>query len=488
MLDIQVSRESKQSLYRQISENIKERIRDGRLPANTRLPTVRQFAKDLNVTRLTIQNAYSELQADGWIEATVGRGTYVSSSIQPMTLAPTIGQYLTPDSAINDMLEISQVMGVRSMGMAHPDPALFPAAEFWPYLVRLQGQANDLLGYGPIQGDTELRVELAELLREIGLTAVPEDILITAGTMQAIFLVTRTITRPGDIVLVDEPTFLGTLSILKALELDFKTVPLDDEGPILDKFEKVLQTHRPRFYYAIPNFHNPTGIFMSQARREAVLALAKQYDCLIVEDDIYGRLTYNSHPPPPPLKAQDPTNRVIYLGGFSKVLMPGLRVGYAIAPPHLRTQLLQLRRATDLCSPPFVQRALAHFLGDGGLKRHLKRVLPVYRERRDVLLSALRQYMPPEVSWSQPKGGFCCWVSLPRYFERGELYRTALQHGFAFTPGEAYLIESEQEDYLRLCFGNQNITSIRVGVKLLADLIIRRMEGRERPSGILPHV
>jgi DNA-binding transcriptional MocR family regulator len=154
----------------------------------------------------------------------------------------------------------------------------------------------------------------------------------------------------------------------------------------------------------------------------------------------------------------------------------------------LRTKLLQLRRATDLCSPPFVQRALAHFLHDGGLKRHLRRVLPVYRERRDVLMSALRQYMPNDVRWSDPKGGFCCWVSLPRYFAPGELYRTALQHGFAFTPGEAYLIESEHEDYLRLCFGNQNITSIRVGVKLLADLIIRRMEGRDRPSESLPLV
>ena len=485
MLDIQLSRNGKQSLYHQIAENIKEQIRDGRLPANTRLPTVRQFAHDLNVTRLTIQNAYSELQADGWIEATVGRGTYVSACIQPMTLSPSVGQFLTPDSAINDMLEISQVMGVRSMGMAHPDPAFFPADEFWPYLMRLQGQANQLLGYGPIQGDTELRVELAESLREIGLTAVPEDILITAGTMQAIFLTTRAITRPGDTVLVDEPTFLGTLSILKALELNFERVPLDDEGPILDKFEEALRTHHPRFYYAIPNFHNPTGIFMSQARREAVLALAEQYNCLIVEDDIYGRLAYGETPPPP-LKAQDSSHRVIHLGGFSKVLMPGLRVGYAIVPPHLRTHLLQLRRATDLCGPPFVQRALAHFLRDGGLKRHLRRVLPVYRERRDVLLSALREYMPDEVRWSQPKGGFCCWVTLPRYFAPGELYRTSLRHGFAFTPGEAYLIDAEHEDYLRLCFGNQNLTSIRAGVKLLSELIIRRIEGRERPSEYMP--
>lgn len=487
MLDVILNRSSNQSLYRQIAEQIKTQIGNGRLPANTRLPTVRQLAQDLGVTRLTIQNAYGELQADGWIEATVGRGTFVSPSVQPVSLQPTIGQFLTPDSALSDMLEISQIIGVRSMAMAHPDPSLYPAEEFCDYLQRLRPIAANLFSYGPIQGDAELRVEVAKLVQEAGITAVPDQILITSGAMQAISLVTQTLTRPGDTVLIDQPTFLGTLNIIKAQHLRSQAVPLQPDGPDLEALEQAMQAHRPRFYYAIPNFHNPTGACTTPEKRGAILDLAARYNCLIVEDNIYGNLAYDS-PPPPPLKAEDSHGRVIYLSGFTKDLMPGLRIGYVVVPPHLRTRLLTLRRSTDMCSPEMTQRALAHFLRDGGLKRHLRRVLPVYKGRRDTLMEALTAFMPGSVTWTRPGGGFCSWVRLPRYFAPGELYRLALQNGFAFTPGEAYLMEETEAEYLRLCFGNQSTAGIRAGVQLLSDLITQRMQAGSRPSTWLPIV
>lgn len=487
MLDVTLNRTSNQSLYRQIAEQIKTQIGNGRLPANTRLPTVRQLAQELGVTRLTIQNAYGELQADGWVEATVGRGTFVSPSVQPMSLQPTIGQFLTPDSALSDMLEISQIIGVRSMAMAHPDPSLYPADEFCDYLHRLRPIAAQLLSYGPIQGDSELRVEVAKLVQEAGITAVPEQVLITAGAMQGISLVTQALSQPGDLVLVDQPTFLGTLNIIKAQHLRSQAIPLHADGPDMETLAQAMREQRPRFYYAIPNFHNPTGYCTSPEKRTALLALARQYDCLIVEDNIYGNLAYDA-PAPPPLKAQDTDGRVIYISGFTKDLMPGMRIGYAIVPPHLRTHLLTLRRSTDMCSPEITQRALAHFLRDGGLKRHLRRVLPVYKERRDALMSALTAFMPAPVTWSQPEGGFSSWVRLPRYFAPGELYRLALQNGFAFTPGEAYLMDEPHAEYLRLCFGNQSAAGILAGVQLLSDLIMQRIRAGSRPSTWLPIV
>lgn len=486
-LNLTLNRDTKLALYRQIAEQIKTQIGNGRLPANTRLPTVRKLAKDLSVTRLTIQNAYSELQADGWIEATVGRGTYVSPSVQRMSLQPTIGQYLTPDSALSDMLEINQIVGVRSMAMAHPDPSLFPTNEFWEHLNRLRPNAAQLFSYGPIQGDTELRVQVANLLNEKQITAVPEDIIITSGTMQAITLIVQAITNPGDTVLVDEPTFLGTLNILKAQRLNWHAVPLNEDGPDLEALEHALQKYRPRFYYTIPNFHNPTGISMSQETRLAIITLAEKYSCTIIDDNIYGPISFDG-PEPLPLKALDKTGRVIYISGFSKALMPGLRIGYLVAPPHLRTRLLTLRRSTDLCSPELTQRALAHFLQDGGLKRHLKRVIPAYKERRDALMETLALHMPKTVQWTHPTGGFCCWVTLPYYFERGELYQVALQNGFAFTPGEAYLLEDDQYDHFRLCFGNQSTAGIRSGIRLLADLIRQRITEGKQPSSWIPVV
>lgn len=486
MLDLSLNRTTKQALYRQIAEQIKTQIGDGRLPANTRLPTVRKLAQELGVTRLTIQNAYSELQADGWVEATVGRGTFVSPAVQPISLQPTIGQYLTPDNVLSDMLEINQVVGVRSMAMAHPDPTLFPVDEFWPYLERLRPSASQLFSYGPIQGDPELRVEIAKLLQDAGMTAVPDDILITSGAMHGISLAAQALAQPGDTVLVDQPTFLGTLNILKALRLNWTAVPIQPDGPDLDALEQALQTQKPRFYYTNPNFHNPTGLCFSAEKRQAILALTRQHNCAILEDDIYGNLAYDDSPPATLKAFSTHQDDLIYLSGFSKVLMPGLRIGFLIMPPDLRTRLLSLRRSTDLCSPGLFPHALAYFLRDGGLKRHLKRVIPVYRERRDALMIALQTHMPHQVSWSVPQGGFCTWVTLPHYFAPGELYRIALQNGFAFTPGEAYLMNDDQADHLRLCFGNQSTTSVRAGVELLSQLIRHRIEHGRQTSEWLP--
>lgn len=471
MLTFDLNRQGKQSLYRQIAEQIKTQISNGRLPANSRLPTVRQLASQLGVTRLTIHNAYSELQADGWVEAVVGRGTFVSRAVQPHAMLDTVGHRLTADGVLDDIMELNHVVGVRSMALAHPDDSFFPVDEFWHSLGQIHHNGKALMHYGSIQGNPQLRVVLANMVREEGITAVPEQIMITVGAMQAIALVAQALAQPGDTVLVDAPTFLGTLNILHAQKLVPINVPLDQDGPRLDQLEQLIRQHRPRFYYAMPNYHNPTGLCMPLARRQELLRLAQIYQLPIIEDDIYGKL-YHDAPPPPPLMALDPGENVVYLTSFSKMLMPGLRTGYLIThDDELRRRLLALRRATDLGNPGFVQQATAVFLQNGGLKRHLRKVRPVYRHRRDVLLASLQAHMPDCVQWTTPSGGFCCWLTLPHLFAPGELYRTALQHGFAFTPGDAYLPTASGGDHFRLCFGNQPPAAIRAGVKLLAQII-----------------
>jgi DNA-binding transcriptional MocR family regulator len=486
-IDLSIDRQSKTAVYQQIAEQIKTQISNGNLPPNTRLPTVRQLAADVGITRLTAQNAYAELQADGWLEATVGRGTFVSSAVQTISLTPQVGQYLTPDHAVDDMIALSQVLGVRSMAMAQPDAAFFPIDEFWRHLDRLKPVAGDLFGYGSIQGDADLRVEVAKMLGEVGITAVPGDILITAGAMQSVMLLAQAIAKAGDTVLVEQPTFLGTLHILETQGLNWVGIPFAGAGPNLAALEQSLQTCKPAFYYTVPNFHNPTGISMDLARREAVLSLMAAYDCLVVEDDIYGALAFDG-PPPLPLKALDTENRVIYLSSFSKSLMPGLRTGFILMPEALQTRLLSLRRANDLCGPALTHRALAHFMRDGGLKRHLKRVLPIYRERRDALLAALASEMPPGVTWTHPEGGFCTWVTMPRLFASGQLYRQALENGFAFTPGEAYMLDEPNKEFMRLCFGSQTPAGIRAGVAFLGGLIRRQLEEEKRQAAWLPVV
>jgi DNA-binding transcriptional MocR family regulator len=252
-------------------------------------------------------------------------------------------------------------------------------------------------------------------------------------------------------------------------------IPLDDEGPVPEAVEAAILEHQPRFFYTVPTFHNPSGITASVARREALAALAARHDLWLVEDDVYGRLAYDG-PPPPALASFDRAERVIYLSSVSKALAPDLRIGWVVAPKEVREQLLALRYATDLCLPTVLQRALASFLTEGGLATHLARSLPVYRRRRDALLMALRHHMPKGVSWTEPQGGLCAWLTLPGDERLRDVHRLALRYGLAVAPGAAFWVTPPEAIHLRLAFGHHDEATIWSCVELLARLITTRLE------------
>jgi DNA-binding transcriptional MocR family regulator len=476
-LDFHLDRSNPVALYQQISEHLKARISDGRLPAGARLPTVRQLASDLGVTRLTIQNAYAELQSAGWIESTVGRGTYVSHEVNGHSFGRGMVA-LTPDGVINDILQLNQIVGLRSMASASPDPRLFPAEEFWSMLAELQSDAVAMVSYSSTQGDPHLRVEISQDLAERGVDASPEEILVVAGVTQGLALISRTLAQAGETILVEQPTYLGLLHTLKLHNLNAVGVPLDEDGPVLAVLEQMIQQHRPRFFYTVPTFQNPTGRCMSLERRLGVLELCANSGVVVVEDDIYGRLAYDA-PSPPPLYTLDTRGQTIYVGSYSKVLMPGLRLGYVVAPPRWADKLLSLRRATDLCSPTLLQRTLALFLRNGGLKRHLRRVLPIYRERRNALVAALQRNLPLSVQWVQPQGGFCAWLTMPSYHPFTDLEQALLRQGWAVTPGEVFLAESAPQKSVRVCFGTVTPDVINAGVDAVSFAIRERLATAE---------
>ncbi|GIV78246.1 MAG: GntR family transcriptional regulator [Litorilinea sp.] len=490
-LSLKLDRQAGPALYQQLAEQIKLQIVQGRLPAGTQLPTVRELARTLGVTRVTVQMAYHELQNAGLVEATVGRGTFVSRHVEARPPAQSLGRQLTPDAVVNDILQLGQIAGLRSLADAAPDASLFPAQEFWQALDECRGEALEMVRYGASQGDPLLRVEVARLLQDRGMAVTPDEVLIVAGVTQGLALVAQALARPGEPVLVEQPTYLGFLHTLKAHGVQPLAVPLDEEGPIPEAVERLAIQQRPRFFYTVPTFQNPTGVCATPARRAQLLALAEQYGFLLVEDDLYARLSYEG-PPPPAVKSLDRSESVIHVGGFSKLLMPGLRLGYVVAPPPIHERLLSLRRAMDLCSPPLLQRALARFLHEDGLKRHLRRVLPLYRQRRDALLAALRHHMPPAVQWTRPQGGFCVWLTLPRRSTLADLQQAALQQGWAFAPGEVFLTRPSPDYHLRLCFGAQPPEWIAQGVEVLANLIRERLDRQESviepPSDWLPLV
>jgi DNA-binding transcriptional MocR family regulator len=274
-------------------------------------------------------------------------------------------------------------------------------------------------------------------------------------------------------VLVESPTYLGMVHILKTYGLRPISVPMDDEGPDLTVIERAMHHDRPRFFYTVPTFHNPTGLCMSETRRRDLLDLAASYKLPIIEDDIYGPLALDG-PAPLTLRSMDRDGIVIYVGSASKVLMPGLRVGWMVASSELQHELILRRLAIDLFGPPFVQRALALFIQQGRLKAHLKRVLPVFRTRRDALMKALRRHMPEGVTWTQPVGGFSTWATLPADIMTS-VYHGALQRGVAFTPGTAFLADSTSDRYMRLCYSTQPVEELDGIVALLAGVIRERL-------------
>lgn len=470
-MQITLNRNSPQPLYTQLAQDIQRRIRSGALPPGARLPTVRELAVQLGVTRLTVHTAYSELQSGGWVEATVGRGTFVSAPSETISVQTDYGRDLSTPSILNDMVRLARLPGMRSLAMADASPDLYPLREFGRALDEaLTTGGAAVLSYTPSQGDPLLRTTLADLLRERGLNAAPDEIVVTSGATQAMSLIGRALARPGDTVLVEQPTYLGLLNVLNAQRLCPIGVPVDEDGMQVDALEALIKEHQPRFIYTIPAFQNPSGVCLSAERRARLLELAERYRVPVVEDDIYSALVYEGSAPPT-IKASDRTGQVLMISSFSKALIPGVRIGYIVAGPQFLDRLVMAKQADDLCSPPLLQRALALFIQHGWLAAHLRRAIPRYRERRDALLTAMARSFPSGIHWTTPRGGLCTWVTLPAGTSVTDLYLAAIERGVGFAPGDVFFIDPPAQPFMRLSFSTLPPELITEAAQILGQLI-----------------
>jgi DNA-binding transcriptional MocR family regulator len=490
-MQIAIDRHSSVPLYNQLAQEIQRRIRNGALPPGAQLPTIRSLASQLGVTRLTIHAAYNELQSGGWIEATVGRGTFVADGMRPQITAAELGRELSAGGLVSDMLRMAQLPGMRSLAMADAAQEFYPQRDFARAMEEALQSGPSILGYSTPQGDPVLRTVLTSLLAERGVSVTPDELLVTSGVTQGLALLTQALTQPGDTVIAEQPTYLGALSIFGSRGLRVVGAPTDAEGIVTDDLEHLIQTHHPRFIYVIPAFHNPTGVCMSAKRRAQLLALAAHYRLPVIEDDIYARLAFEG-PAPRPLYAEDRTGLVLHLSSFSKMLLPGVRIGYIAAAPHWMGRLLLAKQTNDLCSPPLLQRAIAIFVQRGWLTNHLRRTLPRYQERRNVMLTALGRYFPAETRWTEPDGGFTIWVTLPQSVSTTELYLASIERGVAFVPGDVFFAGPAPHPYMRLAFSvaapDVIVEAIRTIGELLGSHAVRRARVRETPGDYVPLV
>jgi 2-aminoadipate transaminase len=362
----------------------------------------------------------------------------------------------------------------------------YPAAELFPWddlraiaSELLTGADANTLQYGPTRGYAPLLEAIVGLLGERGIAAPVDELLITSGSQQGIDLIARVLVNPGDVVLVELPTFTGGIAAFKNIRADVVGVKQDPDGIDLDDLDAVWQRETGRgksvkLLYVIPNFQNPTGLLLSLDKRRRLLDWAARRDLLIVEDDPYGSLYFDDAATPEqtrPLRADDSDGRVLYLSSFSKTLAPGFRVGWLVAPPSLVERFETAKQSTDLTSGILDQHVVYEAVRRGVVARIAPQLRALYRQKRDVMEQSLRQTLGGHLTWASPKGGFFVWATLPRGCRDLELLDHALQHGLVFVAGSAFFVDGSGHDTIRLSFSAPSPARIREGVSRLATAL-----------------
>ena len=393
-------------------------------------------------------------------------------------------------SAIRELLKLTERSDILSFAGGLPAPEAFPVAEVdvaCHRVVRDHGAAA--LQYGPTEGFLPLRELLAEHMERQGVPASPDDVIITTGSQQALDLVGKLFLDPGSHVVTEEPTYLGALQAFNAYQARYLPLPLDADGLRVDLLEDALRG-RPRFAYVLPNFQNPTGVTLSLERRHRLVELASHHGVPIVEDDPYGQLRYAGEALPaiaalhaglegPAAGAGAFQGGTIYLGTLSKILGPGLRLGWVVAPNEVLRKLVQLKQGADLHTSTFTQMVAYETARDGFLERHVRRIRELYGSRRDAMLQALEDHMPDGVSWTRPRGGLFLWVTLPCGLDSTVLLGRALQEKVAFVPGTSFFPLGGGAETLRLNFSYCAPDLIDEGMRRLGGVIRDALASRE---------
>ncbi len=390
-------------------------------------------------------------------------------------------------SVIRELLKITQRPEIISFAGGLPAPEVFPVARFQEACHRvLQNQATVALQYGPTEGYRPLRELIVAHMARYGILASIDNILITSGSQQALDLIAKLLINRGDRILVESPTYLGALQAFDLMGAEYVTVPIDDDGLQTCNMEQALRSG-PKFMYVLPNFQNPGGVTLSRARRDELVALSDRYGIPIIEDDPYGQLRYEGEHITP-LVVLDRTNltrdkdyklgNVIYLSTFSKVLAPGLRVAWIVAPPDVIAKLVQLKQSTDLHTSTFTQMVIYEAARDGFIDEHVKLIRATYKQRRDAMLAALNDFFPPEVSWTHPQGGLFLWVTMPPGVDSSRLLDLALRQNVAFVPGEPFFPNGDTGSHMRLNFSNAQTEMIREGIRRLSIAVAYELEHR----------
>jgi 2-aminoadipate transaminase len=394
-------------------------------------------------------------------------------------------------SAMRDMMAITARPEVISLAGGLPDTTTFPAEDVAALMARVAADASArALQYGPTEGLDELKACIVEVMAAEGMDVGADDLLVTTGGQQVIDLVCKTLIDPGDVVVAEGPTYPGAVPTFSAYQADVVQIEMDADGMRVDLLEETLdrlerEGHTPKFIYTVPTFQNPAGVTMSLERRRRLVQLAAQRELLVLEDNPYGLLRYSGDPLPP-LYALDRGEYVIYLGTFSKILSPGLRLGWTAAPRPVLEKLNLGKQGSDLCSSTFGQHFVVEYFARRNWHDLLGRLRELYRRRRDTLLDALAEHLPHETEWTRPEGGMFIWATLPDYIDTSDLLARALRDHVAFVPGRAAYLDGRGGSSMRLNFAGVSEDDLREGVRRIGKVVSEQVRLYSTLTGAEP--
>lgn len=492
-MKIELDRGAKAPFYKQIADQLRRQIVLGELPEGFKLPAERKLAERLGVNRTTVLNAYEVLKAEGLLEAYVGNGTVVSgkrgdgspasAKQENRSLASPLWSQLfskragqSDDGLVGELLSLASRTDVISFatGIASPDSGPTEIIDGLEGEIFKQENRRALL-HSPTEGFLSLRRELCGLMQKRGIFCTAREVMLLAGSQQGLDLAARVLLDPGDIVVVEEPTYFPAIGVFKAAGARVMPVPVDEGGMSIDALEQLLSRFRPKLIYTIPTYQNPTGTEMTLERRQRLLGLAVRYNVLILEDDAYGDLSYEGYQEPL-LKAMDTSGHVLYLSTFSKNVYSGLRLGWLVADPEVIARFSKAKQLADLHSGSLSQWLVERFIASGAMDRHLARICTEYRERRDLMIAALTAHAPAGTVWNTPRGGYYVWCRLPKGVSASVLVARAAEQKVTFIPGAPFFVSENGDSYLRLNFTFAPKESIPEGIRRLCAAMTTLLE------------
>jgi 2-aminoadipate transaminase len=383
-------------------------------------------------------------------------------------------------SAMRDLMALTERPDVISLAGGLPDTSTFPADSYAALMSTVAAEScARALQYGPTEGLALVKSCICDVMREEGIDVDPDEVLVTTGGQQVIDLVCKTLLDPGDVVVCEAPTYPGAVPTFCAYQADVVQVTMDRDGIRTDELNETLDGlerdgRRPKFIYTVPNFHNPAGVTLSLERRRELVRIASERELLVLEDNPYGMLRYEGSPLPTLRSLDD--EFVIYASTFSKILSPGVRLGWTVAPGPIRQKMNIGKQASDLCSSSISQYFVSAYFDSGPWQKYVRSLIEIYRRRRDVMLDALAEHFPREAEWTHPEGGLFIWATLPDYIDTTDLLARALEEHVAFVPGRAAYVDGRGGSSMRLNFSGISEAEIQEGVRRIGEVVHEQVE------------